>query len=374
MFGFGWIIAYWWLLVLEGVAVSAVVALISMAAPRLVGGEPRSLASLRLSMALTAVAIFLAGVGLIAGVAWLLGARYGVSASGGLALSVALFVAGLMVLQWLFSPYLINALYRTRPPESLEEEELQVELERIARASGLKRPPRLRIAEVDVPNAFSYGSPIAGDYVAVTRGLLRIMPREEVVAVLGHEVGHLKHRDVSWILALSLIPLAIYYLGRTLLWVGLLSGGGDRDEESSPLLLALIGLALIAAGVVFKFLVAHFNRLREYYADAHSALVTGSPRLLQRALARIHVAIRGNPRMAAEAASKGLVSQLFIVAPLIEVSGGFLYDIDAVVEELKTEDTSPLEELFASHPPVPKRLRFLDRIAERLGLEAPLLP
>ncbi|MEB2836324.1 MAG: zinc metalloprotease HtpX [Desulfurococcales archaeon] len=368
---FAWIVAYWWVLVLEGIAVSSVVALISMAAPRLVGGEPRSLASLKLSMALSAVAIFLAGVGLIAGVAWLLDEYYGTAAGGGLALGVAGFVLLLMVGQWLFSPYIINALYRVHPPEDPYEESLRLELERIARASGLRRPPRLVIARMDVPNAFSYGSPLAGSYVAVTQGLLRVMPREEVVAVLGHEVGHLKHRDVSWILALSLIPLAIYYLGRTLIFAGLL-GSGSRDEESSPLLLALIGVVLVAAGVVFKFLVAHFNRLREYYADAHSALVTGSPRLLQRALARIHLALKGDPRMASEAASRGLVSQLFIVAPLVEVQGGFFYDIDDIVESLKAQEPSPLEELFASHPPIPKRLRFLERIAEKIGVEVPI--
>jgi len=366
----GWIMAYWWLLVIEGIAISSIVALLSMAAPALIRGEPRSLSSLRASMALTAIAILLAGVGVIVGVGRLLGA----GASGGqLALGVTIFVAILMILQWLFSPYIINVAYRVRPPETPYERGIEAELERIARAAGLRRPPKLVIAEMDAPNAFAYGSPLTGNYVAVTRGLLRVMPKEEVAGVLGHEVGHLRHRDSSWILALSLIPLAIYYLGRALIWSSFFRAGGRDKEDYSPLLLALVGLALVATGVLFKFLIAHFNRLREYYADAHSALVLGSPKPLQRALARIHLALKGNPGLASEANSRSLISQLFIVAPLIEVHGGFFYDIDTIVDNLKSEETSPVEELFASHPPVPKRLRFLDRVAGGLGVEVPIV-
>ncbi|MEB3851511.1 MAG: zinc metalloprotease HtpX [Desulfurococcales archaeon] len=368
--GFGWIFAYWWMLLLEGLVAAGAVGIVALAAPKLVGGAPRSLASLRVSMVLTALAVFLGGLGLIVGVGEALASYYGASAGGGMAVGVALFVAALMIGQWLFSPYIINALYRTRPPATPLEQSLQVELERLARASGLRGVPRLRIAEVDAPNAFAYGSPLAGSYVAVTRGLLRMAPREEIVAVLGHEVGHLKHRDVAWILALSLIPLAIYYLGRSLIFAGLAGGGGRRErEDAGPLLLVALGAALVAAGVLFRFMVAHFNRLREYYADAHSALVTGSPRALQRALARIHLALTGNPRLASELAAGGLASQLFIVAPLIEVSGGFFYDIDSAVEALKRQEASPLEEVFATHPPVPKRLRFLDNLARRLAQE-----
>jgi heat shock protein HtpX len=369
--------AYWWLMLIEGLAVGAIIGVLTLAAPKLVRDNPRSLTQLKVNMALTAVAIFLAGVGLLLGVSDLIAKYYGISGGGaGLALGAALFVALLMILQWLFSPYIINLVYRTRPPQTFSEKEIEVELQRLARASGVK-PPRLRIAEVDLPNAFAYGSPLVGNYVAVTRGLLRIAPKEEIIAVLGHEVGHLKHRDVAWILALSLIPLAIYYLGRMLIWssffTGFTGGYGDEEEEGgSSLLLLALGVILVIAGVIFKFLVAHFNRLREYYADAHSAIVTGNPRWLQRALARIHMAIKNSPEIVRQSASASIASQLFIVAPLIEVQGGFFYDIDYIVDELKREKSSAVEELFSDHPPIPKRLRFLDEIANNLGVEVPV--
>jgi heat shock protein HtpX len=192
------------------------------------------------------------------------------------------------------------------------------------------------------------------------------MRRDEVIAVLGHEVGHLKHRDVAWILALSLVPLAIYFIGRMLIWSGLLGDG--RGRGGNPLILLAVGAALIGLSIAFRFLIAHFNRLREYYADGHSALVTGNPRALQRALARLDSIYKSNPHVAEEARSHEQSAMLFIVAPLIEVQGGFFYDIDRYVEELRRAKTSPVEELLATHPPIPKRIRFLDRIASRIAL------
>ncbi|MEM0365862.1 MAG: zinc metalloprotease HtpX [Acidilobaceae archaeon] len=354
------IFAYWWLLLIESLVFAGVVALIALNADRIVGDAPRSLASLRASMGLTLLFMVSAYIFAIILIAMLLGGgAYGSS----IVLWAAILAFILILVQWLISPYMINIFYRVRSPSTREEEFYAREAERLARQSGIS-PPKFVIAEVDFPNAFAYGSPLAGNYVAVTRGLLRIMPRDEVIAVIGHEVGHLKHRDVTWILALSIIPLAVYFIGRALIWSGFLGGGGDR--RGSPLYLVAVGVALIAVSVLFRFLIAHFNRLREYYADAHSALVTGNPRALQRALTRLYLTYTNNPQLASEATSNSTASMLFIVAPLIEINGGFFYNIDYHIEQLKNIKTSALEEVFASHPPIPKRLRFLDRVALRL--------
>lgn len=354
--------AYWWILLIESLVLAGVVALIALNADRIVGDAPRSLASLRASMGLTLLFMLSAYVFILLLVAYLLG-LYGVSGSS-IVIWATILSFILILVQWLISPVLINIAYRTRPPSTLYEQELAREAERLARLSGIK-PPKFVIADVDFPNAFAYGSPLTGSYVAVTRDLLRRLPKEEVIAVIGHEIGHLKHRDVSWILALSIIPLAVYFIGRALLWTGLLGGGGE-SRRGSPVHLLAIGAALVAASVFFRFLIAHFNRLREYYADAHSALVTGRPRDLQRALARLHLAYSTNERLVTEAQGNSIASMLFIVTPLIEINGGFFYDIDSYIDKLKGLRTSALEELFATHPPIPKRLRFLDRIAMRI--------
>lgn len=354
--------AYWWLLLVESLVLAGVVALIALNADRIVGDAPRSLASLRASMGLTLILMVSAYIFIMILVMYLLG-WYGVGGSSIVVWATILSFL-LILVQWLISPLIINMAYRTRPPQTPEEELLAREAERLARLSGIK-PPKFVIADVDFPNAFAYGSPLMGNYVAVTRDLLRRLPRDEVIAVIGHEVGHLKHRDVSWILALSIIPLAVYFIGRALIWSGLLGGSGE-GRRGSPIYLIAIGAALIGASFLFRFLIAHFNRLREYYADAHSALITGRPRDLQRALARLHLAYSRDERVVEEAQSHSIASMLFIVAPLIEVNGGFFYDIDSYVDRLKGMRPSALEEIFASHPPIPKRLRFLDRVALRL--------
>jgi len=359
VFAVDWILAYWWLLLFEGLVVAGIIGVLALNADRLVGREPSSLAALRASMGVTALATFVAYLALMVGLAKYLGAGGEAIVYGATVLS-----ALLILFQWLVSPWLINLFYGARDPVTPRERMIVQMAARLAEKSGL-RQPKVKIVDRSVPNAFAYGSPLAGSYVAVTSGLLRILSEDEVEAVVAHEVGHLKHRDVGWILALSVIPLAVYFIGRMLVYAGLLSG--DRREQSNPLLLLALGAALIAASVVFRFLVAHFNRLREYYADAHSALTTGRPRSLQRALAKIYAAMHSNPKLEVEASRMSLAAPLFIVAPLVEamveVSGGFLVDEDELVERLKHMEENPILELFSTHPPISKRLRFLDRLA-----------
>ncbi len=357
-FPFTWLWVYWLEMIVAGLALGFIVALLAGGVGSRLLRNPRSLGELRASMLLVAAATVLVGIGLVGLVVQLLGYALGPLVLAGL-------VAAFMVIQWLFSPLIINAVYGVREAGP-ELSWLREEVARLARLSGLRRPPKLVVADMDAPNAFAYGSPLFGNYVAVTRGLLRLLPRDEVTAVIGHEIGHLKHRDVVAILALATIPVAVYFLGRALMLYAIWGGGGRERNNSSPLALLAIGAALVALGVLIHLVVQHFSRLREYYADAHSAMVTGSPRLLQRALARLYIAYRSEPRYREEVGSKSVATYLFIVSGLMEPAY-FLGDIDEVVERLKRVETSPLEELFATHPPIPKRLRFLDELGRRLA-------
>ncbi|MCE4608335.1 MAG: zinc metalloprotease HtpX, partial [Caldisphaeraceae archaeon] len=372
---------YWWVMIIGSIVAGGIVAFLTAFAPSLVSKEPESLSRLKASMAISGIAIILAGLGVFIGSAELLSYAFGLPMMGSsIVVGAVVFTAFIIIIQWLLSPYLINMMYRTHAPRNAEEEKVQKILTGVAQKSDI-RPPKVRIAEVNIPNAFSYGSPLTGNFVAVTRGLMNIMPESEVEAVLGHEVGHLRHRDVGVILALSLIPLAVYYLGQILIWNGMLSGGydGDTGGGGGGILLLLVGMILIATGVLFRFLVAHFNRLREYYADANSAIVTKKPRNLQRALARLELAYRSSKRLRDEAKSNSMAQSLFIIAPFIEISGGFFFeidhpgewgfineDIDEAVERLRKSRADPRVEIMSTHPPTPKRIRFLDNIAKRL--------
>ncbi len=368
-------------LLVTGLVLAVIMGFLSLAAGAIIRGPPKSVWGLRVSMLTTAVAVVLGGLGLFYAIAYYMGA------SSGFLYGITGMVAIVMILQWLFSPSIINAVYRTRPP-SEREAWLEAVVSELARTAGLKSKPKVLIAEIDAPNAFAYGSPVKGNYVAVTRGLLNLMPKEEIKAVLGHEIGHLKHRDVAAILALSLIPVAIFYLGRTLLAWGWLMG--DGRERGGALYYVGLGAVLVAAGALFQFLVTHFNRLREYYADAFGATVVGEPRYLQRALARLTVAYKHDPELSSNI--NKTAAMLFFVNFLINASGGIAYDpydyfeldaawrprrrkprriviedIDRVVEELMNQKESPVVELFSSHPPVSKRLKFLENLKMRLS-------
>ncbi len=351
---FGWLIAYWWVYLIESIIGAGVIGIAALNADRLVGREPQSLGALKSGMFATAVLTFITYLALILGISKYLG-----YVGDTVVWLATIFSVGLLIIQWLISPWLISLFYRVRDPQTPRENRIALYAERIARKSGIGRV-KVKIADLDMPNAFAYGSPLSGNHIAVTRGLLRFLEDDEIEAVLGHEVGHLKHRDVGWILALSIIPLAVYFIGRILLYSGLLSGESEDRGGSNGLALAAIGAALIALSIVFRFLVAHFNRLREYYADAHSALTLGSPHPLQRALAKIYIAVKEG---GFHVQKHSFAEPLFIIAPLIEIQGGMLVDIDYVVERLKHEKENAIVELFSTHPPISKRLRFLDKLA-----------
>ncbi len=265
-------------------------------------------------------------------------------------------VVAFHILQWLIAPYIINAIYHVRPIKAHEYPWLHEAVSRISAASGLNTKPKLMLAEIDLPNAFAYGNPITGNFVAVTRGLLSTLPREEVEAVIGHELGHIKHKDVMFMIAISIIPALIYYLGHVLYYSGWL-GSMARDQRGGGALLILIGVGLMVLSFIFNIFVFYFSRLREYYADSHAATsVQNGARNLQRGLVRIMSASR---RVRKEKiASYTQMKVLFIADPEVSIRG--YDDIDALVERIKAEKPSILMELFSTHPHPAKRLRHLD--------------
>ncbi len=347
-------------MLIESVMGLFVLGMVTLSAPRLVGREPTSLGKLKASMYLTLILILVSYISITIGIIRILGPDTGPAILIAAVAIVTLF--GLV--QWLLGPFIINLTYRAREPQTGREARVQAILENAARKAGMRKPPKLRIVDTRLPNAFAYGSPLMGSYVAVTSSLIDIMDDNEIEAVLGHELGHLKHRDVTWILALSIVPLALYFIGRSLIYASMFSGE-DREQRESAVYYLAIGALLIALGIVTKLLVAHFNRLREYYADAFSTVRVGRGSELQRALAKIYVRL-SSPAIRRSMPSLDVARALYIVAPLVEVSGGFFYHSDdRIVEMLKSEKVNPVEEIFSTHPPVPKRLRFIDSLIQR---------
>ncbi len=317
-----------------------------------------SLAKLYASMALTIMVVTVVSLLLFMGLLYLL--NYSVS------LQLVLgFIVAVYVIQWLLAPYIIDALYHVRPVKPGEMPWLENAVREISMKSGIE-PPKLVVAEIDIPNAFAYGTPFSGYKVAVTRGLLEILPKDEVVAVVGHEIGHIKHRDVVVIMLVGLIPTIIAWLGNYLLRWGWLIGWESRREGGSltPLAAVALGAFLVFIGFILNLGVLYLSRLREYYADSHSAMtVPGGSRKLMRALARIMLATGYLKKHGVHVERYGQLKTLFISSlDHAFVAHGYS-DIDAVVEELKRMKPSLLEELFSTHPHPAKRFRFLESLA-----------
>lgn len=269
-----------------------------------------------------------------------------------LSLPLWLLAVGLPVfwlVQWLASPYLISrgAVEVTNDPTYGE---LVRMVKEISEASHI-RPPRVYVTDDPFPNAFAFGNLLSGRGVAVTRPLLEILNRDELYAVLAHEVGHARHFDMEIMLALGLIPSALGSIGGFLLYTGQALLWAALDETALFLGLAMlaVGLALTAATIFIQIFVLWFNRLRESYADMHAARLLGPNAVnLARALAKIQIYmsnVRVDP-------FKGIV----LTVPPMRIKES---NPDELLAKWIKEGVSPLADIMSTHPHPAKRVKAI---------------
>lgn len=287
------------------------------------------------------------------------------SLAGGNILLLPIFVIAFNIIQWLIAPYMVDAIYRVREVSRKEDPWLHETVERLSRKSGVSKP-RVMLAQIPIPNAFAYGSPVAGTRIAVTTGLMNKLEDEEVEAVLGHELGHLRHRDVQVMMFVSMLPALFYYIGYSLMMSSYYYRG--RDSRGNGGLAALIGMASMVMYFIVTLFILHLSRLREYYADRHSSsVVEDGPRKLSEALAKI-VASTGRLRKEQLGAASSFKT-LFISDPdrtgedaaeLARVGVG-KSDRELVDRVLASKVTwvDRFGEVFSSHPNIVKRLKAL---------------
>jgi len=278
-------------------------------------------------------------------------------------IGLGIFILLFNVAQWLFAPYLIDALYRVREASPSEHPELHGIVERLSQKSGVEKP-RVMIADIPLPNAFAYGSPIAGSRVAVTSGLLKTLDEEEVEAVLGHELGHLKHRDVQIMMFVSLLPALFYYIGYSMMLSSMYGQGNRRNGGAA----ALLGGACLAVYAVLTMFTLHLSRLREYYADSHSANVVddGASKLSQ-ALAKIQYATGRMKTVNRRLGSLNSFKALFIADPdkaeadVVAIAQANAQNLVQEILRKQLTLTDRIAELFSTHPNIIKRLKALQQ-------------
>lgn len=197
--------------------------------------------------------------------------------------------------------------------------------------------PRVFIVQNDSPNAFATGRSPKRAVVAVTTGIQRILSERELRAVIGHEMGHVKNRDILTSSIVATVAGAIALIGNILMWSSLFGGG--RDDNRNPLLMLL---AIIVAPIAATLIQLGISRTREYAADRTGAEITHDPEALASALEKLH---RGTAMMPMEATpNQEAVSALYIVHPF--AGGG-------------------ISNLFSTHPPMEERIKRLRQMTYR---------
>ncbi len=256
-------------------------------------------------------------------------------------LPMLLIVGGLAVFQYYMSDKLALAASGAKVVSPEEAPELHAMVERLCAMADLPKP-RVAIIPTDVPNAFATGRSPKHAAVAVTEGLWRRLEPKEVEGVLAHELSHVANRDVLVMTLASFFAMLAAMLTRFGIYGGMFGGGRSRDG-GTPVWL-IVFLVSLATYVISFILIRSISRYREYAADRGSALITGAPEHLMSALQKIASDIIRIPQR-----------------DLREVEGMNAFFI------IPTSVKSSVGQLFATHPPLEKRLARLAEIARDMG-------
>jgi heat shock protein HtpX len=284
-------------------------------------------------------------------------------------LTLAIVVVSFNIIQWLVSPYLVGAIYKVRELPENENPQLHQMVENISKKSKISKP-KLMLSQIPLPNAFAYGSPLTGSRVAVTQGLLKSLNDDEVEAVLGHELGHLRHKDVQVMMVVSFLPALFYYIGFSLMLSGMYRG--RRDDSGGA---ALIGIGFMIFSWVLNLFTLYLSRLREYYADRHSvSVVDNGVQKLSTGLAKIvNTSRKVNATRKAQQKKPNSTAfkALFISDPdrasadSVELAAMNAQSDQKLVHDIisqKLTFADKLAEALSTHPNIVKRLRALHEL------------
>jgi heat shock protein HtpX len=278
----------------------------------------------------------------------------------------------LMLFQYAIGPSIVASSTNLRYLQQGENPWLEGVVKDLSNKAGIPAP-RLAIVQDPTPNAFVFGHTASNATLALHRGLLEELNEEEVQGVIGHELGHIKHRDFIVVTMLSVIPLICYVIAQSIFWAR--GTSGKREKEGAIIIAAIVAYVIYIISMLF---VLYLSRLREHYADAYSAYITSSPRSLESGLTKIAWGLSLAPTEPSGARA------FFIEDPsqaktdcsaILENKSKYDLDKDGILdehelmlameEEAKSRWTSA-NELFATHPPIFKRIILLRQIEQEM--------
>jgi len=276
-------------------------------------------------------------------------------------------VLGIIVvfIQYMIGPKMVEMMMHVNYVSEQEAPNLHAMVEELAMKAGIKKP-RVGIAEINVPNAFAFGRSKGDARICVTRGILKLLDKEELEAVLGHEMSHVRHNDMAVMTLISVVPLICYYIFISTLFSGRNNNGGG----------AIVGIAALGAYLLGQLLVLFVSRTREYYADQGSIELGGKPHKLASALYKL---VYGSATANKDELKEVEGLKAFFVNDISD-AGNEINDLqqldvnmDGVISEeelsrLRYSDTNigtgqSVMELLSTHPNMVKRVKRLSELA-----------
>lgn len=185
----------------------------------------------------------------------------------------------MMFIQYMIGPRIVEWTMRVKYVKKQDYPRLFQMVEGLAMRANIPTP-RIGVAQIQLPNAFAFGRSIKDGRICVTEGILKLLNEDELRAVLGHELSHLKNRDVLTITLLSVIPMIMYRIAWQFLFYG-----RRRDARGSNTV--LIGIAAFLFYFITNLLVLYASRIREYFADKGSVELGNKPSSLASSLYKL---------------------------------------------------------------------------------------
>lgn len=258
---------------------------------------------------------------------------------------MALVFAGAMnFFSYWFSDKIVLKMYGGQEITANDDPELYGLVQDLATRAGLPMP-RVYVIPEEAPNAFATGRNPEHAAVAVTQGIRRILNKRELAGVLGHELSHVKHRDILVSTIAATLAGAISYLAYMAQWGMMFGGAGrDRDEGGGGNIFSLLFMMIVAPMAAMLIQMA-VSRSREYMADEGGARVTGDPLALASALRKLHMGAQNIPLQVSDATANS-TAHMFIVNPL--TGGG-------------------LASLFSTHPAMEERIARLEAMSKNMS-------
>jgi len=293
-------------------------------------------------------------------------------------LIIGLVGVGLFImLQYLIGPAIVASTTRLRYLKPGESPWLESTVKELSDKSGLPMP-KLAIVPNNTPNAFTFGRTSSGATLALHEGLLKNLNEDEVKGVIAHELGHIKHKDYIVMTVLSALPLIAYIVAQTTLRAGMWGSRGRNKEGNAGAVLLAIGVISFIVYMISFLSVMRLSRLREHYADAYSAYVTGSPRSLESGLAKITYGLSISPKPPEGARAFYIEDPALAkqeIQQIMDNKQDYDLDRDGVLDgrelelamEKESRDTwKTMNSWFATHPPTFKRILLLREIENEM--------